>query len=71
MGGGLPAFFQQVFTLLSGVVGISIVGIILVIGVLEAARHRRMEPFIAALIGGAAFYAIPWIMSTVMQGGPG
>jgi hypothetical protein len=67
--GGLPAFFQGIFTLLSGAIGVAIVGILLIIGVVESVNHKSMRPFLAAMVGGGAFYAIPWLMSVVMQGG--
>jgi hypothetical protein len=71
MGGGLTAFFQGLFTLLSGPMGIAIVGVLLVYGLLEAIGHRSMRPIVWPLFGGAAFYAVSWIMSTVMQGNGG
>lgn len=68
---GLVAFAQSIFTLLSGPLGISIVGAYLIWGIFESIEERRKGPFIHALVGGAAFYSVAWIMSTVMQGATG
>ena len=67
----LTGFFQALFALLSGPLGIAIVSCILVWGILESIGHKRLGPVIWAICGGAAFYAIPWIMTTVMQGNGG
>lgn len=69
MGGGLTGFFQGLFTLISGPLGIAIVGIFLAYGILEAIAHRSMRPVMWPLFGGSAFYGLSWILSTVMQGG--
>lgn len=69
MGGSLPAFFQGIFALLTGVLGISIVGILIGLGILESMRERRLAPVEIAIVGGGAFYSLAWIMSTVLPGG--
>lgn len=67
----LIGFFQNIFAILSGPLGIAIVGIFLVVGILNSIRERRLAPAEAALIGGGAFYGISWIMNSVMQGAAG
>lgn len=65
------AFFQYIFTQLSGGIGIALIGCLLVLGIVESIQHKSMRPFIASLIGGGAFYAIPWIMANVMAAAGG
>lgn len=70
-GGSLTSFFQNLFTLLSGPLGIAIVGVLLAYGLLEAIAHRSMRPIAWPLIGGGAFYALAWVISSVLQGNGG
>lgn len=68
---GLVAFATNVFTLLQGPLGISIIGAYLIFSIIESIEERRKAPFVHALVGGAAFYSVAWIMATVMQGAGG
>ncbi len=67
----MEAFLQNLFTLLSGPLGIAVIGILLVWGIFETIMHRRAGPVMWAIIGGGAFYAIAWIMATVLGGAGG
>lgn len=59
----MGAFFNWVLNQISGPIGIPIVAIIFSIGIIEAMNHKSMKPFYGGLIGGAAFYALPWFVA--------
>lgn len=67
----MVAFLQSIFAMLSGPIGIALVGIFLIKGIFSSMREHRLAPVENAIIGGGAFYAVAWIMSTVMQGAGG
>lgn len=66
--GGLVGFAQNIFTMLSGPLGVAIVGAYLIWSIFESIEERRKGPFVHALVGGAAFFSVAWIMSNVLQG---
>lgn len=65
------AFFQMVFAQFTGIIGISIVGILLGKGIIESMRHHRMFEAECAIIGGAAFYGLAWIISNWLSAATG
>lgn len=67
----LITFLQNIFTILSGPLGVAIVGAYIIKGIFGSMRQHRLDPFENALIGGGAFYAIAWIMSAVLPASGG
>lgn len=67
----MVAFFQNIFVILSGPLGVAIVMIFLIKGIIMSMREHRLAPFETALIGGGAFYGLAWIGATVLQSATG
>jgi hypothetical protein len=67
----MTAFLQGLFTLLTGPLGIAVIGILLIWGIFETIMHRRAGPVMWAIIGGGAFYAVAWIVANVLQAAGG
>lgn len=65
------AFFQTVFAMLVGPLGIGIVGILLVKGIIESMRHHRLFEAECAFVGGAAFYGLSWIINNWLMAAVG
>lgn len=63
----MVAWAANMFAQLSGMLGGSLVGMLLVIAALEAGYHRRMDPIIWAIGGGAFFYGVSWVMANWLQ----
>lgn len=56
---------------MTGYIGISLIGIFLVKGILESVQQKRLLPAEIAILGGAAFYSLGWIVSNWLNTGGG